>query len=202
MCSESGSGAKPGNDVYARPWNDPVLLNAAELAGQAERLERARKASALVHYVRATYAALVEWAVERTTQRPTPQRSYRELLSLLASDNTRLQSALSLDLHALYIDVPRLPDPLKKCLTRVQLGLQQVAAGESVDSVFMNDHVHDVFEFVERRRKGARARLPFTDNGAGRRVGFSANTIGVYDLDYRWAVVRDLLNDLRRGLTR
>jgi hypothetical protein len=33
-------------------------------------------------------------------------------------------------------------------------------------------------------------------------VGFAHDTIGVYDLDYRWRVIRDLLSDLHRGLAR
>jgi hypothetical protein len=66
----------------------------------------------------------------------------------------------------------------------------------------MNDVTHRLFETVERRRKDRRARLPRTDQGAARRTGFDRNTVGVYDLDYRWNRVRYLLWDLHRGLAR
>jgi hypothetical protein len=75
-----------------------------------------------------------------------------------------------------------------------------VAAGEDAEKVFMNDVTHRVFEVVERHRKGGRARLPRTEQGAARRLGFERGTIGVYDLDYRWNRIRYLLWDLHRGL--
>jgi hypothetical protein len=57
----------------------------------------------------------------------------------------------------------------------------------------VDDVTHRLFEAVERRRKGGRARLPRTEQGAARRTGFERGTVGVYDLDYRWNRVRYLL---------
>jgi hypothetical protein len=123
-------------------------------------------------------------------------------LAELAGDSRMLQAATTLDLRELYTDVPRVSELLRKCLSHVRSGLIRASAGELVEQVFMNDTSHRVFEAVERRRKGGRARLPLTEQGAGRRVGFSYDTIGVYDLDYRWTVIRNLLGDLHRGLVR
>jgi len=192
------------DDSLLRPWDDALLREAARLTGQDGRLERARKASDLVHYVRAIYAALVEWVFERSASPPrvSPQRSYRMKLSKLAGDVRMREAATGVDLQILYLDVPRVPDLLRKCLAHVQAGLLRVSSGEEAEVVFMNDATHRVFECVERRRKGSRARLPLTAQGAGRRVGFSHDTIGVYDLDYRWPVIRNLLGDLHRGLAR
>jgi hypothetical protein len=74
--------------------------------------------------------------------------------------------------------------------------------GEDAEKVFVDDVTHRLFEAVERRRKGGRARLPRTEQGAARRTGFERGTVGVYDLDYRWDRVRYLLWDLHRGLAR
>ena len=203
MCNDRGPMAI-AEGVHLRPWDDPLMREAADLTGQAKRLERARRASALVHYVRAIYGALVEWVFERTARppSPSPQRSYRERLGQLAGDSHVRQAATTLELSDLFVDVPRIPELLQKCLVHVHEGLIRVSAGENAEAVFMNEATHRVFELVERRRKGGRARLPLTEQGAGRRVGFSPDTIGVYDLDYRWPIIRDLLSDLHRGLTR
>lgn len=192
------------DDSALRPWDDSLLQEAARQAKQQDRLERARRASCLVHYVRCIYAALVEWVVERSASPPrvNPQRTYRSRLSELVGRVEMLTSATGLDLQELYGDVPRVPELLRKCLAHVHQGLLRVSAGQDVDRVFMNQETHRIFEAVERRRKGGRARLPFTEQGAGRRVGFADDTIGVYDLDYRWRVIRHLLSDLHRGLAR
>ena len=187
-----------------RPWDDPLAVQSAKAAKQLDRLERASRASHLGHYVRAIYAALVEWTVEATAspRRDPPLRYYRELLRKLAQDQTMRDATLALSLDLLYSDVRRIPDPLRQCLGHVQDGLRRVAGGEDVEKIFMNDVTHRLFETVERRRKDRRARLPRTDQGAARRTGFDRNTVGVYDLDYRWNRVRYLLWDLHRGLAR
>ena len=77
-----------------------------------------------------------------------------------------------------------------------------MAGGENAEEVFMEDLTYRLFESVERRRKGGRARLPRTEQGAARRTGFERGTVSVYDLDYRWNRVRYLLWDLHNGLTR
>lgn len=202
LCGESGPVENTRDDSGLRPWDDPLLKRAAVITGQQQRLERARKASCLAHYVRAVYAALVEWVVERTPSPApaSPQRTYRVGLAKLAANTKALEAATALELQSLYADVPRMSELLKKCLAHVQLGLIRASKGDPVEEVFMNDSTHRVFEQVERRRKGSRARLPLTAQGAGRRVGFSHDTVGVYDLDYRWKVVRTLLSDLHRGL--
>jgi hypothetical protein len=204
LCGERGPLENTQDDANLRPWDDPLLLEAALVTGQKERLERAQRASNLVHYVRAIYAALVEWVFERSTTPPraNPLRWYRMRLQDLAGRGEMRKAATDLDLQELYFDVPRVPELLRKCLSHVQTGLLRMSAGEDAEKVFMNDITHRVFEAVERRRKGGRARLPLTEQGAGRRVGFSRDTIGVYDLDYRWEVIRDLLSDLHRGLAR
>lgn len=204
LCEAQGPVEDTGDDSLLRPWDDPLLLEAARLTGLEATLERARKASNFVHYVRAVYAALVEWVFERSTSPPReyPQRSYRVHLGELAGNSQMRQAAIELELKDLYADVPRVPELLRKCLAHVRAGLVRVSAGEDAEQVFMNDVTHRVFEAVERRRKGGRARLSLTEQGAGRRVGFSHNTIGVYDLDYRWRVIRNLLSDLHRGLAR
>ena len=111
-------------------------------------------------------------------------------------------ATLALSLPALYSDVPRIPDLLRRCLRHIQDGLRRVASGEDAEKVFMDDVTHRLFEAVERRRKAGRARLPRTDQGAARRTGFDRNTVGVYDIDYRWNQVRNLLSDLHRGLAK
>ena len=204
LCSENRPLDGTEDDSRLRPWDDPLLQEAARLTRQKERLERARKASTLVHYVRAIYAALVEWVLERSASppRPNPLRAYRVRLSDLAGRADVRVSATDLNLQELFVDVPRVPDLLRKCLEHVRVGLLRVSAGEDVEQVFMNHATHRVFEAVERRRKGGRARLPFTEQGAGRRIGYSHDTIGVYDVDYRWRVIRNMLSDLHRGLVR
>ena len=205
LCSDSQPlmvGASDGGDP--RPWTDPLIVQAASASGQSERLERARQASHLGHYVRAIYAALVEWVVEATAspRRDPPLRFYRDLLRRLAENRPMREATLALSLPELYRDVPRLPDPLRHCLRLLQDGLRRVDEGEDSDTAFMNEQTHRAFEVVERRRKTGRARLPRTDQGAARRVGFQQGTVGVYDLDYRWARIRYLLWDLHRGLAR
>lgn len=188
----------------ARPWDDPLAIEAARAARQSDRLQRARQASALAHYVRTVYAALVERVVEITASphRDPPLRHYRDRLARLAADGTVRDASLSLALPDLYADVPRIPGHLRRVLEHVQSGLRRVGRGEKAQEVFMNDDTHRLFEAVERDRKGSRARLARTDQGAARRVGFGPDTVGVYDLDYRWNRVRYLLWDLHHGLAR
>jgi len=204
LCPESPPRMMPGEDSPLRAWDDPLAVRAAKAAGQFPRLERASQASHLGHYVRAIYAALVEWVVEATSspRRDPPLRHYREVLRDLADNQAMRDATLALSLPALYLDVPRIPDPLRRCLRHVQGGLGRVAGGEDAETVFIDDITHRLFEAVERRRKGSRARLPRTEQGAARRVGFEPGTVGVYDLDYRWNRVRYLLWDLHQGLLR
>jgi hypothetical protein len=191
-----------GGESAPRPWDDPLMRKSAKAAGQLDRLERARTASQLGHYVRAIYAALVERTVEITAspRRDLPLRYYRNLLRGLADDRAMRDTVLNMSLPALFEDVKRIPDLLRRW--HVQDGLRRVADGEDVESVFMNDATHRIFETVERRRKGARARLSRTDQGAARRAGFGINTVTIYDLDYRWNQIRNLLRDLHSGLVR
>lgn len=204
LCAESPPLMAPGEESPLRPWDDPLAIQSARAAGQFDRLERARQASHLGHYVRAIYAALVEWTVEVTEspRRDPPLRYYRELLRQLAEDRAMRGKTLALSLPALYLDVPRISDLLRRCLRHVQEGLHRLEDGEDAEKIFMDDVTHRLFEAVERRRKGGRARLPRTEQGAARRTGFDRSTVGVYDLDYRWNRVRYLLSDLHRGLAR
>lgn len=202
LCAESAPGMD--RDEISRPWEDPLAMQAARAAGQLDRLERASQASQLAHYVRSIYAALVEWLVETTAspRRDPPLRHYRDLLDDLAEDRAMRDAALALSLPTLYLDVPRIPDLLRRVLRHVQDGLHRVAAGDDAEKVFTDDLTHRLFEAVERRRKGGRARLPRTEQGAARRLGYEPGTVGVYDLDYRWNRVKYLLWDLHRGLAR
>ena len=204
LCAELPPRMAPGEESPLRPWDDPLAVQSARAAGQFDRLERARQASYLGHYLRAIYAALVEWTAEATAspRRDPPLRYYRELLRKLAGDQATRDATLALSLASLYSDVPRIPDLLRRCLRHVQDGLRRVAHGEDAEKVFLDDVTHRLFEAVERRRKGGRARLPRSEQGAARRTGFDRNTVGVYDLDYRWNRVRYLLSDLHRGLAR
>jgi hypothetical protein len=204
LCAALPPRMAPGEESPLRPWDDPLAVQSARAARQLGRLERASQASHLGHYVRAIYAALVEWIVEATAlpRRDPPLRHYRELFRKLAEDRVMRDATLALSLPALYSDVPQIPDLLRHCLRHIQDGLHRVAGGEDTEKVFMNDVTHRLFEAVERRRKGGRARLPRTEQGAARRTGFEHDTIGVYDLDYRWNRVRYLLSDLHRGLAR
>jgi hypothetical protein len=204
LCGDLAPLMAPGEETPLRPWDDPLAVQSAKAAGQLDRLERASQASHLGHYVRAIYAALVESIAEATTspRREPSLRYYRELLRKLAEDRAMRDASLALSLPALYRDVPRIPDLLRHCLCHVQDGLRQVAGGEDPEKVFTDDVTHRLFEAVERRRKGGRARLPRTEQGAARRMGFERGTVGVYDLDYRWNRVRYLLWDLHRGLAR
>ena len=204
LCSDLPPIMVAEEESSLRAWNDPLAIRSARAAGQYDRLKRAHQASHLGHYVRAIYAALVEWTVEVTAspRRDRPLRSYREGLRALAANREMRDATLALPLTALYLDVPRIPDLLRRCLSHVQNGLRRIAVGEDVEKVFMDEVTHRLFESVERRRKVGRARLPKTDQGAARRMGFDRNTVGVYDLDYRWNRVRYLLSDLHRGLAR
>jgi Family of unknown function (DUF6361) len=204
LCAELPPLMAPGEESSLRPWDDPLAVQSAREAMQFDRLERASQASHLCHYVRAIYAALVEWIAETTAspRSDPPLRHYREMLSELAESRAMRDATLALPLPALYSDVPRIPDLLRRCLHHVQAGLRQVARGEDVENVFMDNVTHRLFEAVERHRKGGRARLPRTEQGASRRAGFDRETIAVYDLDYRWNRVRYLLWDLHRGLSR
>lgn len=187
-----------------RPWDDPLALRAARACGQEARLERASRASALAHYVRAIYAALVEATVERTRARRVDDaaRGYREGLRTLAADRAVRDAALGLALKDLQGDVPGIPRRLWACLERVQHGLAQVENGADPERALLDEETHRLFELAELDRKGPRARLPDSDDGAARRLGFDAQTIGVYDLDYRWTRVSTLLWDLHQGLNR
>jgi hypothetical protein len=204
LCAELPPRMAPGEESPLRPWDDPLAIQSAKAAGQLARLERASQASHLGHYVRAIYAALVEWILETTATRPRdpPLRHYRELLRKLAEDRAMRDATLALSLPALYSDVPRISELLRHCLRHVQEGLRLVADGEDTERVFMDDTTHRLFEAVERRRKSGRARLPRTEQGAARRTGFERGTVGVYDIDYRWNRIRYLLWDLHRGLAR
>ena len=204
LCSETPPLMVSERDSPLRPWDDPLAVRAAKVAGQCSRLERARRASHLGHYVRAIYAALVEWVVEATAlpRRDPPVRHYRQLLRGLAANEAMREATRTLLLDELYADVPRIPGLLRRCLRHVQEGLHRVANGEDTEKVFMDDATHRLFEAVERHRKGGRARLPRTEHGMTRRIGFGPKTVSVYDLDYRWDRVRDLLWDLHRGLAR
>lgn len=204
LCAESPPRMEPDENAPLRPWNDPLALGAARAAGQVDRLERARQASQLGHYVRAIYGALVEWLVE-TTSAPRgapPSRHYRDQLRDIAGNQALRNSALSLSLPTLYADVPRIPQLLRRCLSHVQQGLLRAADGGDPEAIFVDDPTLRLFEAVERCRKGSRARLPRTEQGAARRVGFGPKTIRVHDIDYRWNRVRYLLWDLHRGLAR
>jgi hypothetical protein len=203
LCAELPPRMTAEDGSSLRPWDDPLIVRSARMAGQRDRLERACQASRLAHYVRAVYAALVERIAEASaSRRDLPLRHYRELLRSLAQDTAMRDEALALSLPALYSDVPRIPDLLRQCLRHIQDRLRRVADGENTEEIFMDDTTHRLFEAVERRRKGGRARLPRTEQGAARRVGFDPRTVNVYDLDYRWNRVRYLLWDLHRGLNR
>lgn len=192
------------SEKHPRPWNDPLVNEAARLSGQTDRLTRARQASRLAHYVRAIYGSLVEWLVETTSaaKLKSPSRHYRDSLERLAQSELLRNDALALSLDDLVLDVPRLRKDLRAVLAHVQEGLQRVAQKQTVESVFINEATHELFLRVERRRKGARARLAPTDNGAARRAGYDSKTVSIYDLDYRWGKIRTLLWDLHQGLNR
>lgn len=204
LCENLPPRMQAADDESLSPWDDPLVVQAATASGQRGRLLRAQQAAHLGHYVRAIYAALVEQTVETTSSSASGPalRHYREQLSDLASNAAMRDAAAALALPELYEDVPRIPELMRRCLHHVQEGLRRVGAGNDPEAVFLGDETHRLFEAVERRRKGARARLPRTDLGASRRAGFTRDTIGVYGLDYRWAKVRHLLADLHRGLVR
>jgi hypothetical protein len=61
--------------------------------------------------------------------------------------------------------------------------------------------LRETFEKAERARKGLRARLPKVE-GRTRRADFTATTVGVTGLDYRWSVTRRLVTDVAQGLRR
>lgn len=153
LCAESPPRMVPGEESPLRPWDDPLAVQSARAAGQFDRLERARQASHLGHYVRAIYAALVEWTAEATAspRRDPSLRHYREQLRKHAEDRAMRDAILALSLPALYSDVPRISDLLRHCLRHIQDGLRRVAGGEDAEKIFMNDVTHRLFEAVERR---------------------------------------------------
>lgn len=181
------------------PWSDPLVLESAKRIGELPKLERARQAATLAHYVRAIYAALVEQRVEQGSPSST-QRAYRDGLVALCADRAARERAMSLDLTRLTEDAPRVAPRLIRALERVQAALRAVSEGHDVERAVLDEAMLGAFEAVERARKGTRARLPRTEAGAARRVGFGPDTLAVYGLDYRWPTVRTMLADLHAGL--
>lgn len=205
LLSEATKLAKAMRPAADAPWKDELLLEAAEAIEERQRLLRTQAVSALGQVVRGVYGALVEQLHVKTL--PIAERKaleapehYRGALERLWSDGT-VETAAQLELDALQEDLPNLRRTFVSLLSETQERLRRPGRPAAVIRTLLEPAMHDVYEAVERERKGAaRARLADTPAGLARRQGFAPGTVRVYGLDFRWAVVKRMLQDLHKGL--
>jgi len=198
-------------------WTDPVVRAAASAVGDSEPLERARYASALSLFVRATYGALVERRRNETIakwereQLANPDHYRMTLTERLTGPD--LDKALKADVDRILADLSTVPESngasslpvgqnvkLRCLLENTHEALARNRRPADVVRHLLRDEMLTLYEDVERSRKGNRARLPDTAKGQERRRTFDDRSVTVAGIDYRWGPVKMLLQDLHEGL--
>lgn len=190
------------------PWTDPLLQEAAVECREHGVLERAQRASSLGLLIRAMYGALVERR-RNTKSSIAKRRSIKDpkhYLTILcdlffeSDDVPRQLRALSiLDLER---DLPRLQLGFRKMIKHVKERADRVRYRSDVERHLLDDITLELFSDEELDRKRELARLPDNTFGDERREDFDEGTVTVAPIDYRWNVVKTLLEDLHRGLRR
>jgi len=193
--------------INANLWRDTLMKKASRSLGLTQMLERARLASSLAKLVRAVYGALVEKTFlsmisDALKKEIKEERYYLNTLKGFWKDDRAgdLRLALSLNIDELSEDIPKLQRTLKDLLCHLQERLDRVRNPSQVESILLDEETCKIFERIETKRKGRRARLPKTPAGYERRVGFENRPVRVYGLDYRWKQVRNIFSDLKEGL--
>ena len=152
-------------------------------------LRQARCAAAMGAVGRAIYAAIVEGVCETEDGRDSVGNMHREHLLNEILPKYREQ-ALKIDLEELQSDVPRIADALLVVLRETRRWLQ----GSMTDVM----PLRDCYAASEHRRKGDRARLPFTGLARDRRHEWQPGDMTLATpLHYRWPITRQFLTDLR-----
>lgn len=161
-------------------WDEPVL----HLAGEdRDALRRAGQAAALGAVGRALYAALLESRVQRNDSKVSHAARLREVVDA-SGPRARL-----LDLAAMAEDIGLLPSVVQRVLSETCAWLRD--DGRDPEPLF------DAYRTAEEARKGTRARLPNTLDGARRRSEWDPDSHPApTELHYRWGRVSGLLQDL------
>ena len=170
--------------------SDPWASEVAEVADDEDRaaLAVARGASALAGIGRGVYAALAETA-HAGDGLPECGLHRARLAELVEAEGG---DARHLDLDALDLLLPGLPDNLRRVLSATRAWL---ASGRTDPG-----SLRECYEGAEGARKGDRARLPDTVGGRKRRAEWDPEQHRpAQPLHYRWSNVRRLLADLHRG---
>ncbi len=168
------------------PWLQDVLAVAER--DDIEALLRAQQAAALTAIGRAVYAALVEDVCE-TEDRRLMSRQHRDHLQQLVQEHR--SKALKLDVTAVQQDAPYpMPASILDVVTETQRWLR---SGRDYTQL------RPVYEEIELRRKGQRARLSRTLASRERRAEWNTETSPhplAEPLEYRWRNMQRLLGDL------
>ena len=170
---------------------DSTLWDAEVLRGadpeEHEVLQRARQVAAVSAVGRAVYAALVE-EMRENDGLPT-ERRHREYLKTIVKRYG--EEAVALDVTKVRDDAPRrINEAILSVLRETQEWLRRPHAA-AMD-------LHEIYEAVERRRKGRRARLVHSIAGREKRQEWLPEDHPAAEpLHYRWQQVRRLLRDLQ-----
>lgn len=186
-------------------WKDDLIVEAAQELKEYDLLERARLASSLGLMIRAMYGALVEQRRNDTTDRSQLSsiddvEHYKTILRGIVAQKSVPADIRKLDLALLRQDLPRLSDEFFSLLKYVKERVDGVKRADDIDNQLLDDDTLNRFCREEERRKQRRARLPDTAFGAERRETFDEDTVRVHRINFRWNVVRTLLQDLHNGL--
>ena len=205
LLSGAASRARKQTAKGDAPWEDDLIIEAAQERNEHDLVERARLASSLGLMIRAMYAALVERRRNETADRSQLSsvddvEHYRTILRDLLARKYVQVDIHRLDLAWLRQDLPRLSDEFFSLLKYVKERVDRVKRATDIDNKLLDNDTLNRFCREEERRKQRRARLPDTAFGAERREDFDEDTVHVYPIDFRWNVVRTLLRDLHNGL--
>ena len=172
-----------GKDA-ADPWVDSIAKVAD--AQDKSALTMARQAGSLACIGRAVYAALVEKLREKDGK-PDCDRHRNRLRDMIDSYGN---DARQVDFKSLRKLLPSLPESLTDLMSETQDWLE---AGNKDPRPLL-----DIYAKTEKYRKGLRARLPDTLAGLQRRTEWDPLVHPLATpLQYRWSVVRQMLNDLQ-----
>lgn len=205
LLSGAASHARKYRARGSAPWKDDLIVEAAYELKAHDLLERARLASSLGWMIRGMYGALVEQRRNETTARSQLSsiddvEHYRTILRELLARKSVPADIRKLDLALLRQDLPRLSDEFFSLLKYVKERVDGVKRADDIDNQLLDNGTLNRFCREEERRKQRRARLPDTAFGAERRETFDKDTVRVHEINFRWNVVRTLLQDLHNGL--